>query len=577
MKTSIIILTYNKLEYTKLCIESIRKYTSKYSYELIVVDNNSTDDTVKWLKQQKDIKAIYNSENQGFPKGCNQGIEIAAGDNILLLNNDTVVTYNWLENLVNCLHSSADIGAVGAITNNCSYYQAISVNYKSLEEMQKFAKQLNVANPNQWEERLKLIGFCMLIKREVVDKIGLLDERFTPGNYEDDDYSLRIRKSGYRLMLCRDVFIHHFGSVSFGENRERFVNLLQTNKQKFIDKWGFDPNYSNFIRHEIIELMDKSTDDEINVLEIGCASGGTLLKIKNLFKNARLYGVELNSSAAEDAKSFADIKIGNIETQDIEYPEEFFDYIILADVLEHLQDPWGVLKKLTEFAKPDGKILASVPNVMHFSVIKSLLNGHWTYEDAGILDRTHLRFFTLNEIAKMFAEAGCTNMEVSAVSLPQSEEDKKFVQALGQINGSKNIEQLSAYQYIVKAKAQDDTAVIKKIIDEIKTEEKIDEGLKKLNAYNTEQIIKVICTKYDDPVTLLNLLAIKYYDLNRLNNVLPYLNKALELKSDDTDTLFNLGYVLYSINEKELAIKYLDRINNPDNDVIDLINSIKAS
>ena len=103
--TSIILLTYNKLEYTKICIESIRKFTPKGKYEIIVVDNNSNDGTLDWLKEQDDLKVIYNDYNAGFPKGCNQGIKISRGDSILLLNNDTVVTPNWLNVLDKTLYS----------------------------------------------------------------------------------------------------------------------------------------------------------------------------------------------------------------------------------------------------------------------------------------------------------------------------------------------------------------------------------------------------------------------------------------------------------------------------------------
>ena len=92
-KTSIIVLTYNQLEYTKQCLASLQKYTEKDSYELIVIDNASTDGTREWLQQQKNLKLLLNDENIGFPKGCNQGIALANSQNdILLLNNDTVVT-----------------------------------------------------------------------------------------------------------------------------------------------------------------------------------------------------------------------------------------------------------------------------------------------------------------------------------------------------------------------------------------------------------------------------------------------------------------------------------------------------
>lgn len=98
--TSIIILTYNQLDYTKQCIDSIRKYTAAGTYELIVIDNKSTDGTPEWLSQQHDILAVLNDRNEGFPKGCNQGIALAKGENVLLLNNDVIVTPRWLDLLV---------------------------------------------------------------------------------------------------------------------------------------------------------------------------------------------------------------------------------------------------------------------------------------------------------------------------------------------------------------------------------------------------------------------------------------------------------------------------------------------
>ena len=210
-KTSIIILTYNNLKYTKECLESIQKYTEDGSYELIIVDNHSTDQTVDWLKKQKDLKVIYNKENVGFPKGCNQGIAIADPYNdILLLNNDTIVTTNWLKNLQTCLYSDPTIGAVGPTCNQNENLQGAKFTYETFPEMQEKALRNNISDPNRWEEKVFLIGFCLLIKREVINKIKTLDEAYTPGYIEDNDLCLRILNENYRLMLCHDVFIHHY-------------------------------------------------------------------------------------------------------------------------------------------------------------------------------------------------------------------------------------------------------------------------------------------------------------------------------------------------------------------------------
>lgn len=449
MKTSIIILTYNNLNYSKLCIDSIRHFTEEGTYEIIVVDNASTDGTVEWLKQQKDIKSIFNKSNLGFPKGCNEGIKISDGDNILLLNNDVIVTKNWLKNLILCLHSSKDIGAVGAVTNSCSYNQTIPTQYHSIDEMFKFAEIHNISNPDLWEQRIKLIGFCMAFKKEIVTKIGLLDEQFTPGNYEDDDYSYRLIKAGYKLMLCKDTFIHHFGNTSF--KAESYSELLNENSKKFENKWGFNSIYSSYIRNDIISQLDESNIKEINVLEIGCACGATLLKIKNLYKKANIYGIELNENSAAIAKSFANVKSLNIENCSMPYEENFFDYIIFADVLERLYNPEIVLKNIKKFLKEDGKIIASIPNVMHYTVIRKLLNGNWTYENSGILNKTNIRFFTLYEINNMFTKAGYNKLAFGGTLMNITDSDKAYIDKLCKISNEDKRQQFNIYQYIIKA------------------------------------------------------------------------------------------------------------------------------
>lgn len=355
MITSIVVLTYNKLKYTKLCIESIRKYTDINNYEIIVVDNHSTDGTVDWLNNQRDIKTIFNEESLGFPKGCNQGINIAEGDNIILLNNDVVVTPNWLINLNKCLYSSDDIGAVGAVTNRCAYYQQISVDYNNLEEMICFAEKYNISDKNKWEERLKLIGFCISIKREVIEKVGLLDERFTPGNFEDDDYSLRIRKTGYKLILCKDTFIHHYGSVTFSENSYEYSEILKINLKKFEEKWGF--KWEDSISYKTIKLINKPRLEEFNVLEIGCGCGANLIEIKNIFKNANVYGIESNKNARGIAKTFAKAIIGNSGYCELSYEDKFFDYIIFSSIPENLNEIPEFLKIVKKHLKEDGQVL----------------------------------------------------------------------------------------------------------------------------------------------------------------------------------------------------------------------------
>ncbi|MBT2678864.1 methyltransferase domain-containing protein [Bacillus sp. ISL-35] len=578
-KTSIIILTHNKLEYTKQCIESIRRYSDEGTYQIIIVDNASTDGTVSWLKKQSDLTTIFNDKNLGFPTGCNQGIKVASGDDILLLNNDVVVTENWLKNLKSCLYSSDSIGAVGPVTNSAAYYTMVPVEYSSMEEMHQFAKGFNQLDAEKWEQRLKLIGFCMLIKKSVIEEVGLLDEIFSPGNFEDDDYSFRIQKAGYKLILCKDTFIHHYGGTSFKEDIEKYHQVLKMNEDKFETKWGFNSTYSTYIRNEIVELIDSSKDAAINVLEIGCACGGTLLKIKNSYKNANLYGIEFNENASAIANQFANVKAQDAE-REMDYPKGFFDYIILADVLEHLYDPWAVMKNIRKYLKEDGKVLISIPNVMHFSLLQKVIKGNWTYTDAGLLDKTHIRFFTLNEIKKMLLDANYSGIEFGASTVGKTTDDEAFIQLLTKISDSSLEGQYNAYQYIVKAVKSDKKTKLINILNTLETnlihhlDEDLELNLNELEGFSTEEVITGVCLHVEDKIGVLNYLAIRNYGKASIDEVIPYLQRALELRPDDSDTIYNLIFVLKSIGEFELAKQYFDSVQEKDPEFISLYKEL---
>ena len=598
MKTSLIILTFNQLNYTKKCIDSIRKYTKKNIYEIIVVDNNSTDGTVVWLKKQKDIKTIYNNENVGFPKGCNQGIAVSTGENILLLNNDVIVTSRWLDNLIACLYSENNIGAVGPVTNSASYYQAIKVNYHTETEIQKFADTVNRLNPKMWEERLKLVGFCMLIKRSVLDQVGLLDEQFSPGNFEDDDLSYRIRLAGFRLLLCKDTFIHHFGSVSFRQDNTKYAALLEKNGKKFMDKWGVDSTYSNLIRFDVAGFVDNPEDAPLKILEVGCACGGTLLHLKNKYKKASFYGIELNKGAAHSAALFAEVSNQNIEGLELAYPKKNFDYIIFADVLEYLQDPGKVLTKLKQYLKPHGKLLVSITNSLHFNVMKNMLQG--------IRNKDRLQFFTLNEIDKAFKELGYSVKEYKTTTCPETEQDSDFIKKVTQLVGNpKMAQQYRAYQYIFAAELnlqtdvecnpinaeqnnpaeipQDDNRdlvfLLRRIENDIATTQNLGSLMEflKTGAFSIEDIIRVTENDIIKKEKVLQIVAVACYELRLLESALTLLEKAYQWNKQNPTTVYNLAYIISKAGEGKVALGLLEQLKQKDDKIWRLIAEIKGA
>jgi GT2 family glycosyltransferase len=231
---SIVILCHNDLRYLKDCVQSIKQYTH-VPYELIFVDNASEDGSQKYLRSVKSAKVIVNPVNLAFAKGNNQGFDVARGDYLMMLNADVLVTPGWLEKMVACAESDPSVGLVGPCTNNATHVQAIPVGYKSIKDLNRFALANAIKHDAQWEDVHRLIGFCLLIRREVLQKVGVLDERFGPGGYEDYDYCLRVQQAGYKIKLCKDVYIHHFGGKGYvGMDYDR---LREVNREIFIDKW----------------------------------------------------------------------------------------------------------------------------------------------------------------------------------------------------------------------------------------------------------------------------------------------------------------------------------------------------
>jgi GT2 family glycosyltransferase/ubiquinone/menaquinone biosynthesis C-methylase UbiE len=454
-KTSIIILTYNNLNYNRICLDSIRKYTSAQTYEIIVVDNNSTDGTREWLKEQTDIKLILNDENVGFPKGCNLGIEASEKDNdLLFLNNDTKVTPRWLDNLKICLYSDDKIGATSSVTNSCSNYQVINVPYNDVEHIIEFADSNNISTPEKWEQKTRLVAFCMLIKRDVINKIGIFDERFTPGNFEDDDLCMRITEAGYKLMVCNDSFIHHFGSTSFKKDYAKFNSVLKINAQRFEEKWGFNSNSQSLLKFHIIDRINEPRDKELNILEFDCGLSATLLRLKYMYPNAKLYGIETNENIARICGKIIEVMTEDFEENYImnfkESKVDFFDYIILGNKLQFSKDPWKLLKEIKKFLKPGGYIIATIPNAMHYSVIKGLLCGHFIYNKNSILNRSYNKFFTLSDIHKIFEECGYINPYVFHYYTQITEEDDKFLNQICSIVGENLKGHFISYEYVAK-------------------------------------------------------------------------------------------------------------------------------
>jgi GT2 family glycosyltransferase len=240
MMSSILIVTFNNLNQTKRCLESIRHFTDA-PYELIVIDNGSEDGTVIWLSDQPDVRLIANGTNRGFSEACNQGATAAKGDNILLLNNDTVVSHRWLSQLLSALYSDERTGMVGPMSNFVLPMQQLTVSFPNEDAYHSFADAFNRRDPALWREVTSLSGFCLLLRRKTWKRLSGLDESYGIGSYEDIDFCYRALKAGLTLRVAGDTFVFHEGNSSFQTNGMDVYSIAGANRKLFLHKWRFNP------------------------------------------------------------------------------------------------------------------------------------------------------------------------------------------------------------------------------------------------------------------------------------------------------------------------------------------------
>lgn len=241
---SIIILTHGQVHLTKECLESIIQHTVG-EYELILVDNNSPDNTLEYLNNikkqlegKRTVHVLHNKENKGFSGGVNPALQISSGEYIALVNNDIVVTPGWNRKLSNALINNKGLGIVVAATNLCGNDAMVKhARYKTMKEMQIFASEWAEENEGRLL-KLPMVGFyCIMFSRKLYQEIGELDERFYPGYFEDDDYCIRTRLAGYFCGAAMDCFVHHNHQGTF-RTMNGVGSIVLKNKRVFEEKWG---------------------------------------------------------------------------------------------------------------------------------------------------------------------------------------------------------------------------------------------------------------------------------------------------------------------------------------------------
>jgi len=250
---SILVPCCGMIEYTKLCVPSILRY-SRQPIELIFLDIGSLDGTAEYLAgvtaaSRFRIEIVRTPTDMGIAEVCKEALAAARGEFLVLLNNDTIVTDGWLQQLITLATLAPAIGMVGPMSNYAPMAQHVStVPYRvkpkraktarqfvqaesllDVDSMHAFAHEYREEMKGKWIEVERLGGFCLLLKREVLDRIGLVNlEKWTDLSLFDTDIlSAKARQAGYTLACCRDLFIHHFGTRTFSHGAPTNANAKE--------------------------------------------------------------------------------------------------------------------------------------------------------------------------------------------------------------------------------------------------------------------------------------------------------------------------------------------------------------
>lgn len=251
---SIVLLCYNHWKITKRCLKSILKNTKNVNYEIIVVNNNSSDKTVEGLNEYQNnpkITVVHNDKNYGFAKGMNIGSIYASGEYIIFLNNDTYCYKNWLKPLINHMKENKDIGILTPTTSYSSNESCIWISHKNHEDyyekvMLKINKVKDWVEEVGWKETFKAILYCGIVRKSEFYKIGLFDINFGRGGWDDDDLSYRYKLLNLKCAYTLRSIVYHIGSFTLKKDYSQEHNLKYY-QNKWNVKWKATSRNKNIV------------------------------------------------------------------------------------------------------------------------------------------------------------------------------------------------------------------------------------------------------------------------------------------------------------------------------------------
>ncbi|MBN2420135.1 MAG: class I SAM-dependent methyltransferase [Deltaproteobacteria bacterium] len=352
----------------------------------------------------------WHSISSDMSPNLEQILERSGADYLLFLLNDQVILNpSALRGMLEALNNQKGYGAIGPVSLqaiNPAQKGGPSKLFHNRRNYYRIAEEFLIKEGNAVRLSERLDSFCILCSRTVLKSLS--------PNTPVTELGSALASQNVPLLVACGAFVYRFADM-YDHEREDLIALVPENAK--------------------------------TILDIGCSRGAMGKRIKGL-RECRITGIETDPVLAAGARECLDEVIpGSIENT---VPMGPFDCIVCGDVLEHLADPWGTLKDLKSILSRDGVIVASVPNVQHWSIVKDLLEGNWEYIPAGLLCSGHLRFFTRGSLVRMFREAGFLRNELFAQMETPSQEGETFIKRVSGLAGI-SVEDMKTLAFRIRA------------------------------------------------------------------------------------------------------------------------------
>ncbi len=388
---AMVVQAYNRIDRVKECVDAIFQYTSHWDFTLYLMDNGSdTEEILQYFQSipyEKKRIIRYTKNVTGVFAIDYLYREFIREKYLVHVNDDAIVTEHWLDNLMRCMKSNPKIGIVSPVLSNTFYRQEEDLGgFSSLEEMQKKAKEFNQSNPKKWEETMIILPIVALYRRSMLDDVGLYDLGFV-FDYGDNDFTLRVRRMGYKLMVCRDTFVHHnhdYQKIPKAKYEQRVIEG-KVGHECYIEKYG----HAHVNRRAEVYIDDSIKEyepldflsEKLTILFLNPGSGSQILYLKNYLEQT---GREIQriDVVSEEVEYYEDLRglripgkleIGRREELAVRLRDEDYDIIVENGFLNTIAKPFSYMEILHEKMKPAGIIFYRLENVMNELLFLALL------------------------------------------------------------------------------------------------------------------------------------------------------------------------------------------------------------